>query len=125
LSHARDFAEESGETAVAEQLIYDYRTAPLDPARRAFCDYAVKLTLRPGDMTGQDVQGLREAGFSDAQISLGVQVISYFNYINRVADGLGVDDEPWMELSPQAWKQRKANFADEAGPGQQDRSAGP
>ena len=32
-----------------------------------------------------------------------VQVISYFNYINRIADGLGVDDEPWMELSREQW----------------------
>lgn len=61
-------------------------------------------------MDEQDVQSLRDVGYSDEQISLGVQVISYFNYINRVADGLGVDDEEWMEPSLEEWKKRKASF---------------
>ena len=49
-------------------------------------------------------------GYSDEQISLGVQVISYFNYINRVADGLQVDDELWMDISHEDWKQQKASY---------------
>ena len=63
-------------------------------------------------MTEADVQQLRDVGYSDEQISLGVQVISYFNYINRVADGLGVDDEEWMEPGHDEWQQRKANFVE-------------
>jgi len=43
-----------------------------------------------------DVQALRDHGFSDEQITIAAQVIGYFNYINRIADGLGVDDEPEM-----------------------------
>jgi alkylhydroperoxidase family enzyme len=45
-------------------------------------------------MTREDVEGLRRAGFADEAILDAVQVISYFNYINRVADALGVDPEP-------------------------------
>ena len=53
-------------------------------------------------MTKDDVDELRRSGFGDAQISDAVQVISYFNYINRVADGLGVDLEDFMPSRPQA-----------------------
>ena len=88
-------------------MIYDYRRAELSPADRALCDYAARLTLAPGSMTGQDVDGLRGHGFDDAAITIAVQVIGYFNYINRVADGLGVDDEPGMKPSKEEWDRRR------------------
>ena len=75
----------------------DYRAAALDPATRALMDYASKLTRAPGDMAKSDVEALRAAGFSDASIHDAAQVVGWFNYINRVADGLGVDLEPEME----------------------------
>ena len=84
-------------------MIYDYRQADLTPADRALCDYAVKLTLAPGAMSAQDVGDLRGHGFDDAAITIAVQVVGYFNYINRVADGLGVDDESWMKPSREQW----------------------
>jgi uncharacterized peroxidase-related enzyme len=74
----------------------DYRTADLSPADRALCDYAAKLTGTPAACTEDDVQTLRGHGFSDRAIHDAVQVIAYFNYINRIADGLGVDLEPEM-----------------------------
>ncbi|MCC6574839.1 MAG: hypothetical protein IT462_13755 [Planctomycetes bacterium] len=69
----------------------------LDAANRALCRWAVKLTLTPGACGGDDVAELRKHGFSDEQIVHGAQVIGYFNYINRIADGLGVDLEPEMK----------------------------
>lgn len=51
-------------------------------------------------MRSDDVAALRAAGWTDGQISDAVQVIGYFNYINRVADGLGVDLEPEMPPRP-------------------------
>lgn len=48
-------------------------------------------------MAKTDVQELEAAGFSQEAISDAAQVVSYFNYINRIADGLGVDLEPEME----------------------------
>ena len=75
------------------------------------CDYAVKLTLTPGDIVEQDIQQLRDAGLDDQQITVAVQVISYFNYINRVADGLDVELEDWMQKeSKEDWLANKANF---------------
>lgn len=55
-----------------------------------------------------DIDALRAHGFDDAQITIAVQVISYFNYINRIADALGVDPEPWMTMSREDWLARKA-----------------
>ena len=63
---------------------------------RALCDHAVKLTKSPREMTEDDVLRLREAGLSDRAINDATQVIAYFNYINRIADGLGVDLEQGM-----------------------------
>ncbi len=88
-------------------MVYDYRRADLAPADRALCDFAVRLTLAPGEMAADDVQGLRRHGFDDAAITIAVQVISYFNYINRIADGLGVDDEAWMTPPRAVWDRRR------------------
>ena len=63
----------------------------------AVLDFAVKLTQAPGDMKPSDVETLRQQGFTDLAIHDVVQVAAYFNYINRIAEGLGVDLEPEME----------------------------
>ena len=61
-------------------------------------DYAVKLTLTPGRVVEGDVERLREVGFEEAAILDICQVTSYFNFVNRLADGLGVELEPyWQE----------------------------
>jgi uncharacterized peroxidase-related enzyme len=88
-------------------LAYDYRTAELTPAERALCDYAVKLTLAPGTMGETDVQTLRQHGWTDDQITIAAQVIGYFNYITRIAQGLGVDAEAWMDVPEEQWRQEK------------------
>lgn len=54
----------------------------------------MKLTERPAACRREDVDALRAAGATDEEIHATVQVASYFNYINRVADALGVDPEP-------------------------------
>ena len=71
------------------------------------CDYAAKLTLAPGTVTEKDIDNLRSHGFDDTAITIAVQVIGYFNYINRVADGLGVDDESSWSPSREQWHQRR------------------
>ncbi|MBI4659425.1 MAG: peroxidase [Verrucomicrobia bacterium] len=97
---------------MADQLIYDYRLAPLSREDRALCDIAAKLTLKPGEMSKGDFERLIEHGFMEEQISIAVQVIGYFNYINRVAEGLGVDPEDWMKPPPAEWRRRKAKDYD-------------
>ena len=77
----------------------DWRQADLSPADRALCAFAEKLTQRPQDSTAEDIDQLRQHGFDDSGIHDSVQIIGYFNYINRVADALGVEPEsfirPW------------------------------
>ena len=55
--------------------------------------YAAKLTLTPWDMVEVDVVALRKAGFADADILDINQVTGYYAYVNRLADGLGVELE--------------------------------
>lgn len=59
----------------------------------ALLEYAEKATTTPASCAEPDIVRLREFGWSDRAIHDAVQVISYFNYINRVADALGVNPE--------------------------------
>ncbi len=78
----------------------DYRAANLSPRDRAMLDYSAKLTREPWAMVESDVQNLRDAGFSDADILDIAQIVGYFAYVNRIADGLGVrvEAEKWEEI---------------------------
>lgn len=58
-------------------------------------------------MNQQDVQDLHQHGFDDDAITIATQVIAYFNYINRIADALGVDPEDWMTLPRDHWLRDK------------------
>ena len=81
----------------------DWRSAELEPADRALCAFAEKLTREPTKMSPADLDALRAAGLDDRAIHDAVQVVGYFNYINRVADALGTDLEPEMPEHP-PWK---------------------
>lgn len=74
----------------------DWRTAGLSGARVAMLNYAVKLTLQPGEMTSADVDSLRSAGFRDRDVLDICEVVAYYAYVNRIADGLGVALETWI-----------------------------
>ena len=77
-------------------IAYDWRTAKLSSADAALCAYAVKLTHTPAKMTEDDIITLRKQGFDDRAIHDATQVISFFNYINRVADALHVPTEKFV-----------------------------
>lgn len=81
---------------MADRIAVDWRTAGLDPADSALCEYTEKLTRSPAEIGGRDIERLRDAGFDDKGISSATQVIAYFNYINRIAEGLGVPMEAWL-----------------------------
>jgi len=76
----------------------DYTKAALNDVDRALCDHAIKLTRAPWSVVEADIDRLRSAGLTDRAINDATQVVSFFNYINRVADGLGVDLEEGMSI---------------------------
>ena len=72
------------------------------------CKFAELVTRTPAAIRRQDVETLRKHGLTDRDILDAVQVIAYFNYINRVADALGIDPEPEMQEAFERRKKRSA-----------------
>jgi uncharacterized peroxidase-related enzyme len=81
---------------MVDRFTKDWRSAGLDDATEALLAYAEELTESPASVGIEDVENLRSHGFDDEAISSCVQVIAYFNYINRIAEGLGVPGEGWL-----------------------------
>jgi uncharacterized peroxidase-related enzyme len=78
---------------LVDALEQDHTTAPLAPEERVMLDYVVKLTRDATKVQKDDHELLREAGFDDTAILQITLIASWFNYINRVADALGVGRE--------------------------------
>ncbi|MFO8034193.1 MAG: peroxidase-related enzyme [Candidatus Bipolaricaulota bacterium] len=74
-----------------QALIDDPRSIDLTPRMRALADYALKLTESPCDMVEADIEELRGHGLGDEDILAVNLVASYFNFVNRIALGLGVE----------------------------------
>jgi uncharacterized peroxidase-related enzyme len=96
---------------LAGALARDWRTAALSDQDRAMLGYAVKLTRTPAAIRGPDVQALRRVGFDDAAILDVCQVVAYYNYVNRLADGLGVELEDFwtddeLTITAAEWRER-------------------
>ncbi|MDP6370925.1 MAG: hypothetical protein QF463_04765 [Vicinamibacterales bacterium] len=95
-----DLRAEVDDDAWVDNFKADWRTAGLSAADTALMAYAERLTRAPWEIRRGDLDDLRGAGLADDQISDAAQVIAYFNYINRIADGLGVDLEDSMPPDP-------------------------
>jgi uncharacterized peroxidase-related enzyme len=76
--------------SLVEALEKDYTTAPLTKQERAMLDYAVKITRDSTKVWKDDHEKLRALGFDDQAILQITLIAAWFNYINRVADALGV-----------------------------------
>ncbi len=96
IAHWHDFRDEVGNQELVDRIMEDWRSADMDEADRALVAFAEKLTWANSTVGAAEIDTLRTHGFDDAAISSAVQVVAYFNYINRVADGLGVDFEDWI-----------------------------
>ena len=76
----------------------DFNIAPINDQDRAMLEFAEALTKNPGKMERSHIEQLRSVGFCDTAIHDIVQVAAMFNYYNRIADGLGIEDEPeWKD----------------------------
>ncbi len=79
--------------ALVRTLSTDYRSADLAKADRAMLDYALTLTHRPWAIRAEDVARLRDVGFDDRAIHDICAIAAYYAFVNRMADGLGVELE--------------------------------
>jgi len=82
------------DSELVRALEEDYTQAPIATAERAMLDYVVQLTKDATRIGPQDHERLRSEGFDDRAILQITLIASWFNYINRVADALGVGREP-------------------------------
>ena len=80
------------------QCVTIWRTAGLSAKRVAMLEYAIKLTDEPWAMQASDVTALRNAGFTDRDVLDIAEVTGYYAYVNRIADGLGVALESWVDF---------------------------
>ena len=78
------------DSELVESLKYDYDSAPLEKQDRAMLDFVIRLTEDATKIQKSDLDGLRSVGFDDVAILQITLIASWFNYINRVADALGI-----------------------------------
>lgn len=92
-SHAEFLRLATLDEELAEAIKRDWKSAALSESEKAMLGYVEKLTLRPVSVSRDDIENLRLHGFDDKAILQINLIASWFNYINRVADGLGVGRE--------------------------------
>lgn len=88
--HGAGLLRITNDRALAGALKSGLDSPSLDLAERTMLDYARKLTVSPKDVNENDIRSLRESGFSDAEILAINAATAYMNFVNRVAQGLGV-----------------------------------
>ena len=92
-----DLRSETDDQKLVDEVADNWKISSLSEQQKAICYLAEKLTLNPGKINKKDIQGIKDFGYVDKEISEIVQIISYFNYINRVADGLGLEPEDFID----------------------------
>lgn len=96
MHHGRGLRRLLKDDALFAAIEADWRAAPVSPQRAGMLEWAIKLTHTPGDMTAADAALLTELGFTDRDILDIAEVVGYYAYVNRIADGLGVQTEEWI-----------------------------
>ncbi len=88
---------ESGDHSLVRHLKTDPEKAPLGAQDRAMIDFAFKLTRAPDTVKREDLEFLQQYGFSEENVVDIVLITCVFNFMNRLADGLGVALDPQMQ----------------------------
>jgi uncharacterized peroxidase-related enzyme len=101
MSHGEFLRQHSEDPQLASHVMHDYRKADWDPKSRAMLDDAFKLTVRPSDVHHEEFQHLEEVGLTHQEILATVLITCAFNFMTRLADGLGVEPtegrQEWVE----------------------------
>lgn len=104
MHHGRNLRQLTKDDELVRHLKEDYTKANLSPENRAMLDYAVKLTRTPSEVTREDVEGLRAVSFDDRAILDIVQIVAYYAYANRLADGLGISLEDYWSAGKEDYE---------------------
>ena len=96
--HSAAFRAEGGTEEEWRAIVEgEWQEYPWDSQIKKMLEFAQKLTITPQEVSPQDIANLRSVGLSDRAIHDAAQVIAYFNYINRIAEGLGVGKPSFLE----------------------------
>ncbi len=93
-AHGAAVRQLSGDPALGEMMVMNYRVADLTAKQKAMLDFAVKLTEAPATIEETDRAALREAGFTDRDIWDIASVAAFFNMSNRVAAAVDMRPNP-------------------------------
>lgn len=88
---------ETGNHTLVKHLKTDPANAPLGPQDKAMIDFALKLTREPATVKREDLEFLQQHGFSEEQMVDIVLITCTFNFMDRLADGLGVELDAKMQ----------------------------
>lgn len=91
--HSEALSKYVKDEATVRQIVQDHTKVKLPARERALADYAHGLTVRPQEGREAAVEALRKAGMRDEEILHATQITAYFNFANRIVEGLGVDLE--------------------------------
>ncbi len=94
VAHGAALRALSGDPALGEAMVMNYRVADITPRQRAMLDFAVKVTQASATIEEPDRQALRDHGFSDRDIWDIANVAAFFNMSNRVASATGMVPNP-------------------------------
>ena len=103
MSHGALLRQHSDDPELASHIMHDYTRAELDPQTRGMLDFAAKLTRDPASMQQADVDTLRGLGLSDEEVLSTVLITCVFNFMTRLADGLGVEFPAQNQEGIKAW----------------------
>lgn len=94
VAHGAAVRKLSGDPDLGEMMAFNHRVAELPARQRVMLDFATKLTATPHEIGEADRQGLRDAGFDEADIFDIADVAGFFNYTNRVAHAVDMMPNP-------------------------------
>ena len=103
MAHGALLRQHSDDPELASHVMHDFSQADLDPQTKGMLEYAAKLTKNPTSMEKSDVEGLRQLGLTDEQILSVVLITCNFNFMTRLADGLGVEGDDGRQEAAERW----------------------
>ena len=98
-AHGEDLREQVNEDQLVNQIKTDFRSADLDATTRAILEFAEKVTVAAYTVQPSDLDLLRSHGLDDETIFDVVEVVGFFNSINRIAGALGVELDDFLDTA--------------------------